>query len=71
LFAFPLALLIQHSFQNFKWLIPMMLLLVVLCELNRAMIWEYRNGIIHWDSMNKELYWKSIEKLPMYFKACY
>ncbi len=71
LFAFPLAAMIGKAEKRPAILIPLLLLLLLLCELNRGMIWEYKNGIIHWESMDRKMYWESIAKLPEYFKANY
>ncbi|HNQ60382.1 MAG TPA: glycosyltransferase family 2 protein [Bacteroidales bacterium] len=64
--AFPLAAFFEKAGKTPWWL---QILLIIVCgyliHLNYYQSYQYSKGIIHWDGMSKEAYWRSIkEKHP-------
>ncbi len=65
-FAFPLAFGLANI--THKWLknsyIISLVLLAILCVIQTT---QYYYGVIHWDSMDKEMYWNSIRSIKYLF----
>lgn len=64
LLALPVAILSQWLFRR-HWLLGVSLIVVISAgiKLNMEQQNQYRKTIIHWDSMNKERYWKAVDRL--------
>lgn len=51
----PLGLLLNNAGKWARYELSMLfVLLVYVCQIQT---WQYRNGILHWDSMTSEMYW--------------
>ena len=66
LLAVPMAGLIFSFHQRSVWLrITLYVVFVFMMLLNFLQTYQYKNGIIHYDSMSKESYWYSFGKLKV------
>ena len=61
--ALPLAALTDKIFRS-GYLLKSFFILILAAgiSLNLFQSWQYSKAIIHWDSMNKEYYWKVFGK---------
>ncbi len=58
LMAFPLAALIEYAFFRKIWLkVIMGLVFLFILFLNQYQLYQYRIGILHWESMSRKAYW--------------
>jgi hypothetical protein len=39
------------------------IVLITFVAQNQIQTWQYRHGILHWDNMTKEQYWRTFLKL--------
>ena len=60
-FMILLALLLQQ-FPRPKWMIGLVFLLIIFCQIQT---YQYRYGYLHWQDMNKELYWDLFMRFNM------
>ena len=59
LMAIPLACLTEFVLQKkklFKY--AYLTLIILILSLNQFQTWQYKNGLIHFDAMNKATYWE-------------
>jgi hypothetical protein len=55
--SFPLAAAFDYAFKRIASTIMIMIIAIACITLNLFQTWQYRNGIIHWDSMTRQSYW--------------
>ena len=61
--AIPLAAFYSYAFsKKMVFKILLLLLLVFFIYLNKYQTWQYRQSIVHYDSMTKKAYWNSLFK---------
>ena len=58
LLAIPISILFEKILRLRLLIAPALLIVGFFIYLNIFQTWQYNRAIIHWDSMNKEYYWK-------------
>lgn len=60
----PFAIVLSKFTINWKRILLGCMLLFPIIIFNQLKIWQYRHGIIHWEEMDKERYYKTMFEIP-------
>lgn len=61
----PFAVLLQWAFRRFWSSLLLLLLLPAVVDLSLAQQFQYKHGILHFDSMSKQAYWAIFYNKPV------
>ena len=64
IFAIPIAIVLHQVFVTKKAYLKVIIPIVIsgFIYLNQVQLFQYRSGLLHWDSMTKEAYWEMFLK---------